>query len=142
MSEMTRPDLDALEAAHAKATATPHARPDIEWLEKVRGTVPLWKQGHWLEVNGDAIAAYTRALEAEVAALRGKLRPTLFWDADDSENGGNDIADILDNYAPGEMVKIEQACRLPDVYAVRNSGSDEILLFNTEDDALAAAGAT
>jgi len=84
-----RPDLDALEAAHAKATAGPWKvyqlfGPDDDQEICVEGN---YATGGICVMDGNANAAaivalhnaflthlaYTRALEAEVAALRGAL---------------------------------------------------------------------
>lgn len=60
----TRPDIDALESAHAKAMAMPMS-PALEWAAAQRSLA------YDVVRALPALAAYTRALEAEVAALRG-----------------------------------------------------------------------
>lgn len=43
----------------------------------------------------------------------------LFWDDADPEVSATDIGDILDNYPSGEIVLVQRAVRLHDVFAVR-----------------------
>ncbi len=60
--------------------------------------------------------------------------PTMFWDADDWENGGCDPADIVENYAPGEVVKLDTAIQGPPRWGVM-SPEHEVRIFTTADEA-------
>ena len=65
------------------------------------------------------------------------IKQLLFWDDADTEVSATDIADILDNYASGEIVRVQRAIRLHDVFAVR-CGDDE-RQFDTMEEAEAWA---
>jgi hypothetical protein len=50
----------------------------------------------------------------ELEAERDKLlEADMFWDHDDGERFGNDIDEIIQEFGPGEIVKIDQGKRLP-----------------------------
>jgi len=63
----------------------------------------------------------------------GASKADLFWDDAEPEFSETDIADILDNYGPGEIVHVRRAVCLHDVFAVRVG--DKILEFDSLEDA-------
>lgn len=63
----------------------------------------------------------------------------LFWDDSDPEYSVNDITDIVDNYADGEVVRVRRAVCLHDVFAVRVG--DDMREFATREEAELWAGA-
>ena len=74
-----------------------------------------------------------RALSAEADAAKVR-EPTMFWDADDWENGGADPADVVGNYAPGEVVKMDTAISGPTRWGVMTD-RHEVKVFATADEA-------
>lgn len=54
-------------------------------------------------------------LSATTPAPAGQDEPDMFWNHDDPETFGNDIDEIIQDYGPGEIVKIDQAKRLPTI---------------------------
>ena len=54
-------------------------------------------------------------------------KPDLFWDASNPEYSYSDPSEILDEFAYGEIVEIQRAVRLSNVFVVRMPvpGSDE-----------------
>ena len=54
----------------------------------------------------------------------------MFWDAEDGERYGDDIRDIISDYGPGDVVKIDCAKRLPSVrvQVIGDEGDYEVLV--------------
>lgn len=63
-----------------------------------------------------------------------EVEPTLFWDAEDWENGGSDPAEVVGNYAPGEVVKVDTAIHGPTRWGVM-SPDGEVRVFPSADEA-------
>ncbi len=63
----------------------------------------------------------------------------IFWDDNDTEFSATDFADILDNYPSGEVVRMQRAIRLHDVFAARVG--DDMREFDTMEEAEAWADA-
>lgn len=59
----------------------------------------------WLEARTDTLSKRVEELEAA----------SLFWDADDPERGCSSIEEVIAEYDPGVIVKINRAARLPDI---------------------------
>ena len=49
------------------------------------------------------------------SVLEDAAEPDMFWDYDDPECFGYDIEDVISEYAPGDIVKIDCAKRLPTI---------------------------
>lgn len=84
------------------------------------------------------------ALIAERDALREALakatKPSFYWDSEDSENGCDDLAVIMDNHDLGYVARLQCAATLPDQWAVgfvNDTGGFEARAFATEAEAVA-----
>jgi hypothetical protein len=66
-----------------------------------------------------------------------KFEGDLFWNDDDTESSCNDPDDELDNVGPGDIVKFQQAKRLPNFFAVMVDGKPRY--FDTLEEAELAA---
>ena len=86
------------------------------------------QRADWLLSGDDGEEAFRRRLAGELSKLaaeaaadaQAQAQPLtdeadMFWDADDPERFGHDIAEIVADYDAGEVVKINRAKRLPDV---------------------------
>ena len=60
------------------------------------------------------------------------IEPDLFWDEQDPESGATSVEDILDNYCPGEIVTIQRAVRISDVFAVQMWTADGLKMETRE----------
>lgn len=83
---------------------------------------------------GPDVDAIKRLNAALSRAKAGGGEPTLFWDAEDWENGGADPADVVSNYAPGEVVKMDTAIHGPPRWGVM-SPDGEVRAFPTAEEA-------
>lgn len=63
----------------------------------------------------------------------GEQEADLFWDDADTEQSYHDIADIVDNYPMGDIVRVQRALRLHDVFVARIG--DETCQFDSLDGA-------
>lgn len=63
------------------------------------------------------------------AAVAPAPEPDMFWDASDGERFGHDIPEIIADYGPGDIVKIDCAKRMPRVIVrvVGDSGDYEVI---------------
>ena len=87
---------------------------------------------------------YVEEAHAVIAALdaaRGGDQADMFWDAADPEYSCASIEEVLENVDSGDIVEIQQALRLPNVFAVEmeipNSDERETRVFDDHASAVA-----
>ena len=87
------------------------------------------------EFTGDALGLNVRCKKCGAPSPfhQTTAEADLFWDDSDPEYSVNDITDIVDNYADGEVVRVRRAVCLHDVFAVRVG--DDMREFDTLEEA-------
>lgn len=101
----------------------------------------LFAEGEW--EWRDVLAAAEAITEEQHAGISEQAEALkdaadMFWDHDDGERFGTDIEEIVADYDPGEIVKIDQAKRLPSI-TVRTILDGEYMTYEVLDDAAIAS---
>jgi hypothetical protein len=75
----------------------------------------------WFQIGSEGQSAYKRRARAALEAIR----PDIYWDAEDPENGGS-LDEVVDGLEPGDIIELLTGLNLPRQWVWIDPGDERL----------------